>query len=983
MQGLVYADLTRQRLTKTAGGSTFQFPELVAGDELRLGLRLTESVDGQSTEVSRSVVGLKASLGFVDLRPTGGNFKINFGPSGSPTFATSALAYDVTAGDFETVLGAYWSGSGTMSVEAVSGGFIISNSNGVQLDISSEEVDLDPISFVEIREFQQNGSYKYEVRLVQAPIASTSSFLEIVPPAPSVEVVRAGGSDAGSGAAWNEIQALNLDPTFRGTYQIRRGYRRTALLSIEDGVEEIAEALNSALKATDGEVFVVTNPNNNVAHIEFTGDAGGVGQDLLVVDVFSAPAGDPTFVLDLNTHDLFAALRGANEIKPQLEIELVLDDENGGAEDFTVTVCRQVVKVIDEINKESNSTAQNIDWLREPDGLRYQPYGSGQVITGSQHWVGTFGDNSNSTFNFAHNLNTSDLHVTVRNNSTGAVLEGADYNVVINGDNDIDVVMASAPANNGAVVVITTAGPVSAFEAHNHAIAEVTGLQDLLDDLGLRLEVIEGLVPTGAISNSISETTGQVAKWKLPSSFEIFPKKGTEQDVDEVNKIDVSALPRKGARLLPAAFDVLPTYVTSLPGSPVEGRVYCLASGELTLPGYGGIRSRTIKPLDKFSWDGKGYYAVENVFSEGAEFFLESYSAIGDEEVVLDFVSDMSQLGENQVGIARVRYADSELAQVVDGWYPFKSDAVGNTMTVSAPDLAGSVPSSTGTFSDPASAVIVGNNMKVDVTEVLVEGGGTTLTFTLPGTAGVAASSGLLKYSDMQFSDDAGLGLVSGIRSLYSLGDDSNEWVAVTSGLVDGSYTIAATAELPKNLQSMDTVNSGEINRFYPVDFKRELFKVHVNENQLRLKSTLALDFALETAAFMTEADVQWGIIVQTGELYSDLKDVSGAGEGAEIAGVRWNKPSLDQVIHLSDVTSQHAMGLRVYRSADNVITCSSVKYGQEYGGEQAPSQPNFVVRGLLHRFDVAELSGDATGLVAYSGMSVDSLAEGEAVITA
>ena len=113
-------------------------------------------------------------------------------------------------------------------------------------------------------------------------------------------------------------------------------------------------------------------------------------------------------------------------------------------------------------------------------------------------------------------------------------------------------------------------------------------------------------------------------------------------------------------------------------------------------------------------------------------------------------------------------------------------------------------------------------------------------------------------------------------------------------------------------MNTYDTINTGEINRFYPVDFKRELFKVHVNENQLRLRSTLALDFALETAAFLTEADVQWGIIVQTGELYSDLKDVNKSGEGPEIAGVRWNKPSLDQVIHLSDVTSQHAMGLRV-----------------------------------------------------------------------
>ena len=229
------------------------------------------------------------------------------------------------------------------------------------------------------------------------------------------------------------------------------------------------------------------------------------------------------------------------------------------------------------------------------------------------------------------------------------------------------------------------------------------------------------------------------------------------------------------------------------------------------------------------------------------------------------------------------------------------------------------------------------------------------------------------------------VGLAEGVYRVYRSGSNDGRFVLLTTGMNDGTHSLdGVTMEHPGNIQTYDTVNSGEINRFYPVDFKRELFKVHVNDKQLKLNSTLSLDFSLEMAAFLADTDVQWGILLQTGQMISDLKDTGNAGEGRELAGIRWNKPSLDQVVHLSDVVSTHNFGLKVYRSADNVITCSSVEYGQEYGGAQAPTDANFVVRGLLHRFDIGELNGDEpTGLVAYSGLAVDSETGGEAVITA
>ena len=46
MQATVYANLTTRRLTTTLGGSAVSFPAFVQGDNVRIGLRFAESLEG-------------------------------------------------------------------------------------------------------------------------------------------------------------------------------------------------------------------------------------------------------------------------------------------------------------------------------------------------------------------------------------------------------------------------------------------------------------------------------------------------------------------------------------------------------------------------------------------------------------------------------------------------------------------------------------------------------------------------------------------------------------------------------------------------------------------------------------------------------------------------------------------------------------------------------------------------------------------------
>jgi hypothetical protein len=619
MQATVYANLTTRRLTTTLGGSAISFPAFVQGDKVRIGLRFAESLEGSPIEVQRIVTHIRASIGFVDARPTSGFFVLRVDGQD-----TAPIPHDATAGAVQTALAAV--GLDDAVVGKQDGSWIIST--GLQeIALSGYSAggllsELRPVSFVRVRSTQVAGQYRHEVRLVQAPLASTASFELIVPPAPTVSEVQAGGASATT--LWPEIQALKIQPTFKGTYQLRRGFKKTRELSVDDGPEEIQDALT--VLADDGGSFSVSNPATNIAHITFNGEMAGIDQELIEVAVFSAPPGDPTVILDLNTAEIAAALRGAPELKPDLEIEVAIQDENDPDKTYTLTPFRAPISLIRELNWEGLETAANIDWLRPPYGRTYVPFTPDQIITGSQHYVTPIGDGVNSDFTISHNLGTRDLHVTVRQNGgSRAIVEP--LSVTFDGEDDLSITFAEAPELNGYVVTISTAGPVSAFQAHGHTIAQIEGLQLILDDLGERVEDLETFIPTSPPGvSSTSQTV--IAAWELPELFEVFPTR-QKIEVKDVPSIKPADLPRVGG-LLPAVHvdPLVTTTVAALPTVPQSGVIYEYTdtAAPLVIPGYLGRRSTKLNAPGFFAWDGRGFYQVEQVIAGEQVFYPTDFS---------------------------------------------------------------------------------------------------------------------------------------------------------------------------------------------------------------------------------------------------------------------------------------------------------------------------------------------------------------------
>lgn len=617
MQALLFADLTNRRLTTTLGGSPVSFPPFVQGDSVRLGLRFSENVEGGAEEVTKVVTSLRASIGFVDERPTGGSFVLgipsltqmsvtgtltsngstpvvfpslafqssSFGgvsrygagvigdttqyqlyrdafsnvwklayvesagvvrewsgngsgqaspvlvttwtaqgsATGTPvvttgTALTAPIAHDATAAAVQSALVAI--GLTGCSVVKNAGSWILSNA-GAAINLSGASAtglaaELTPSSFVRIRSTTSGGQNHYEVRLIQAPLASTSSFELIVPPAPSVSRIQEGDSDAT--VVWPEIQALKILPTFRGTYQIRRGFKKTSELSIDDGPEEIAAAL-AALADEDGS-FTVTNPATNIAHITFLGSMSGIPQELLEIVVFSAPAGDPTLVLDLNTAEVAAALRAVDEIKPSLELEMSVVDENDPELIHVLTPYRAPITLVRDMNWEGLETAASIDWLRPPHGTSYIPFTADQIITGSQNYVTPVGNGTATAITLTHNLGTRDLHVTVRKNS-GDLAQVTPASIKFDTINTLTLTFATAPTSNQYVAVVSTAGPESVFQAHTHTTGQIEGLNLILDELGTRLETLESIVAMPGATGS--NLPGQDLEIVLPAVSLVVP----------------------------------------------------------------------------------------------------------------------------------------------------------------------------------------------------------------------------------------------------------------------------------------------------------------------------------------------------------------------------------------------------------------------------------------------------------------------------
>lgn len=635
MRSLIFANLTTRKPAVDSGGSNLTLPPLVAGQQWTTGLRFTERTEGTYGEIFPAIHSLRASIGVVDARAETGTWRLQVG-AGASTEAntTPALDWNIPPTELAARLNAL-TGSTDFSVDLDGGSYVIRRATGAQFVLQARGNRLRPVSMVRLREFQQDGEYAFDVRLVQAPLAFTDTAEPVLPDQPYVVTVVDGFTSSDGTYMVNEVQNLMMPPDFRGVYYFKRGLARSSLLSTEDGSEEIQTALN-ALLAIEGGTVVVTNPQTGVARIEFGGDlAGG---DVAQLEIFVAeegtPPGDWTFTLDLNASEIWAALRAQETLKVpyEVEAEVYIDPDNHAAGTRTVKLWRETVTLSRPVMWEGLAAAQNIDWLRPPSPKTYVPFNLSQVLTGQQQaFSAVVGDGSTTEFVLDHNLASELCQVVVRENAAGGrLLRPDEYRVVFDSNNVLTINFASgveafgAPALIAAVpggaaahgeltVFVVAIGPASVFQSHTHPIEQVDGLESILDDLGGRVAVLEGILPSTGPGATSSQASGiDIA---LPETKEILFFKGTGDEQKALfgdAGIEDAAKLGRAPLLLPAVHKAsLTDYASGALPAVAADTVWTNASAD-TLNMGRGLYGGKVPHDGFFASDGRVLYAVDH-----------------------------------------------------------------------------------------------------------------------------------------------------------------------------------------------------------------------------------------------------------------------------------------------------------------------------------------------------------------------------------
>ena len=601
--------------TKTASYSiepgSIELPKVVQGDDFALAVRLTETADNVTVVCRPTISYARLSYGPIDVAPTSGTFKLVVGGVTSGVVTIGSSAASVAA-----VLNAMATPATGWSVALDRDSYIVSRTSAwtATSGITIADNRLEPESFVRVTSYSRADQFVQELRPMQSPLAYTSAFALIVPPAPTITRVVTGYSDAATGVKVNEVQRLYVPPQFDGAFQIYKGTARTQLLDRDDGAAEIQAALIAGV-TTQGsaETFLVTNPRNNTADIEFAGDLGGAPQDLLTVVVPESLQGDLTFDLDLNTAGMLASLRDNFEVTHPLTCEVGINYGTIATPSVKyVTVFQQNLTVQADGAWTGLAAAQRINWLNPPQPVNYIPFTTNQVITGIQSYTAVV--TGAGPWTVAHNLGTEAIHVTVRENIANGYLLGNenDYTIQTATSQSITVtVVTGTVPTAGWAVMISSAGPTSAFLAHTHTIAQIIDLQDTLNSLGTRLGDLENVLPNnvGVINQAAVDTTPLTIKVAERAAV-LFA------DVDGAwgeSGIEAAKLPRRGPSLLRARHETAQN--SPIATAPTASGVW-LYSGGVELDPMGYIPAQTVPPGGAVAYEGGRIYQVRQEYGK-------------------------------------------------------------------------------------------------------------------------------------------------------------------------------------------------------------------------------------------------------------------------------------------------------------------------------------------------------------------------------
>jgi hypothetical protein len=636
VQALLFPDIGLKTLGSNSTGASFTWPKIVAGDDLRLKLRLIETLSGEKVLSRRTISALKLSIGKQDARPTSGSFQLKIG-SGSESAGvntTASLNHNLSEGDLAAALNALTdaalSAKKPFAVVKRDDSYHIRAADSGTVTWVVVDNALLPQSLVDIRPYSFDEGTSYELRLTQTVLCEQTAFDAIVPDLASVSVIQVGAEE--SGIKRNTIQQIFFPPELSDAYSFRLkwGFRRTAAIGSPADAEAIQTALQ-AIAETD-ETVTVTDGEDRVL-IEFSGDAlAGTSVPALVIEHLVTPDADSVVTLVTATDGLAKymatvanAATGITEFKIPVSLKLWLVGEQDEEETEPLTFINEVT-FQKPVSLEAFAAAAVLNPTRPLSNRSYLPFSPTQITETQRGYLLTggtaLGDGTATEFQVDHNLGTRHVYVALFGSAVdGQMLKhGTDYEVEIVSDNAVLIIFTTAPASGGVVGGICTVASTNAFVDLEINIGQVIGLEPRLQALEENVTALQALVPSGSLGASTQISTAPILSVAMPLFAEAYPAispdlLGGDAEYKTLSEIPLSALPQNGG-LLPAVHDIaVETLTVPVPAAAdsYKGRVFRNGSptASVEIDGGFGRRGVIVRPGEFVACDGRSWYPVK------------------------------------------------------------------------------------------------------------------------------------------------------------------------------------------------------------------------------------------------------------------------------------------------------------------------------------------------------------------------------------
>ena len=278
-------------------------------------------------------------------------------------------------------------------------------------------------------------------------------------------------------------------------------------------------------------------------------------------------------------------------------------------------------------------------------------------------------------------------------------------------------------------------------------------------------------------------------------------------------------------------------------------------------------------------------------------------------------------------------------------------------------------------------------------------------TTTVPLGIPVLAKSEVL-FSTASFAVDSGIGTISSsiaspylLRALSVTAGTAPSTAVITATTVNivSAYTSGLDIEIPRigiipgrKLPTGIAYVGAEATRglvyevspyqanktFYPTAYERNLFEVAINDKMFRANQTLSFNFDVVAQTKNATAPVLWWVVVDVGETTAVSTPTT---QSSNITGITFNStPILAQPIVVVSQTQRHQFGVQVIATTATssvIMSANQIAYGLASSAPSAaPSGRNFILRGRLANFDVADNFSDPRGFVGYAIAGRDGL---------